>query len=221
MNRHRIFAHEWLRSMARLGLVCAAALGLWTMSASAATGRHPQDPNQVTPKAVLVLPIVNSTGEKWEDLKKRINEEIDKALAQELKTLGFDRVTEEATQTCIKGYGVDLADEESWKRDVFYDLGKAANAEYVIFAVVTSATQRMRVNFLSSVPEGDVTIKFWILNSNSRVPLLSAKSINAKARAKSNLFGEAKGSECQVEAARRAVKEAIKEAFGEKKPPAK
>lgn len=201
----------------KVGLA-ACALLLATHPLGYAQGEV-QEPAVFKDKVVLLLPVINTTGEKWEELKKRITDETSKMLAAELATAGYTVMPELDALKVLEASKIDLNDEESWRKDTFYDLGKAAQAEFVVFSPVTMATQRTRNNFLSVVPEGDVTLKVWIVNAKTRTAIISAKAINAKARAKSNVFGEARGSDCQVEAARRAAKEAIKQGFGAPKPP--
>lgn len=180
----------------------------------------PQEPETAyREKTVLLLPVFNSTGEKWVELKNRISQEAAKSLTSELAKFDLRIVPGHEVTKIIEDSKIDFSDEENWKRENFYKLANTAKTEFVVFVVVTHATQRKRENLFSEVPEGDVTLKFWILNAKTKSALLSAKAINAKARSKTNLVGEAKGSDCQVEAARRAAKEGINEAFGPPKPP--
>lgn len=183
-------------------------------STGTVVAQEPQPkPIDVKGKTAFVLPVLNVTGEKWEELKSKITTRTFLQIRNELESIGASILADEPAQSIVKESSFDLNDEENWKRDVFYDLGQRAQADYVVFAVIMQASQRTRINFFSSVPEGDVTIKFWILDVNNHEALMSAKQVNAKARAKSNMFGEAKGSECQLEAAERAVTAAIIEAF--------
>lgn len=197
-----------------------STLAMLVLSFTTVSGRSQEPAQEARPiadKQVLVLPVVNSTGEKWEDLKKRISDEVGKTVVADLTKAGYT-VVSDFDPKLIDGTEFNPNDEESWRRDTFYAIGQKSGSQYVVFMVVTNTSQKMRTNFFSAVPEGDVTLKCWIVDAKARSPLISAKSVNAKARSKSNLFGEAKGSECQVEAARRAARDAVAEAFGLKKP---
>lgn len=172
-----------------------------------------QETPKLRDKQVLVLPVINTTGEKWADLKAKICEEGGKTLVKELTDRQLGVFPSVDVRRLLEDSKLDLQDEENWRREVFFTLGEKSGSEFVVFIAVTSATQRHRVNLFSDVPEGEVTIKCWVLNVKDRKPLLSAKQIIAKARAKTNLVGEAKGSAAQVEATRRAIREAIKQAL--------
>lgn len=169
---------------------------------------------QLQDRQVLVLPVVNVTGEKWAEFKARMIDETGKVLRERLTARRFALVDElEANRLCSNAQ-VDLEDEETWRKDTFFELARQSGSRYVVFVAITQATQRTRINLFSTVPEGEVTLKCWVLDAKESKPLLSAKSVNAKARPKGNVFGEAKGTEAQIEAARRAVEAALKEALG-------
>jgi hypothetical protein len=159
--------------------------------------------------SVAILPVQNTTGEKWAELKKGLTERVQAQLLKEFTGRGFAVKGPLETKSVLDALEIDLEDEENHRREVFFNVGEKAATDYVVFFVITHNTQRTKTNLFSSVPEGEVTVKYWVMDTKQRKPILSAKSETAKARPHSALG--AKGSDQQLTAADRVVTAALKD----------
>jgi len=112
-------------------------------------------------------------------------------------------------QASLKKLNVDVTDEENYRRETFFQVGQDLATDYVVFVAVTNTAQRTRTNLFTTVPEGEVTIKYWLLDVKNHTPLFSAKQNTAKARPAA-WGGVAKGSDQQLTAADRVVKDTFK-----------
>ncbi len=149
---------------------------------------------------VAVVPFQNVSGEKWDELRTKVTTSLEKSVREQLTNRKCVLVEDAKIEMALREAKWDLGDEESWRRDSFYDLGRAVGADLVVFGVVTAQSQKMRQNAFSSVPEGEVTAKIWALDVANRQPIISAKTFSDKARAKGSL---SKGSRAQEDAAAR------------------
>lgn len=150
---------------------------------------------------VLLLPVQNTTGEKWEELRTKLNERVSNQLQKAFGERGFTTLSGEPVQKAIEDEKIDFTDEENHRKDLMYRVGDRLQADYVVFVVITHNGQKTRENLFSTVKEGEVTIKYWLLDAKKREAIASAKSETAKARPAA--FG--KGSDQQLTAADRVV----------------
>lgn len=160
---------------------------------------------------VAILPILNNSGEKWKDLKERQVAKAHEWLAAEFPSRGFDVIPMPSVLDAIKAAKVDFTDEEEWKRARFFEVGKAAQARYVLFAVITSTDQKKQDRTFYKDIEGLAEIKIWFLDCQSETPILSAKTFVG--RSGGARMGDGKGSSRQIQAAANAFDVALKEFF--------
>ena len=165
---------------------------------------------QTPAPTVAVLPVVNATGEKWVELRQKLEERLTKALALAFSERGFQLVDPTAIQASLDADKIDLKDEEFHRRDTLYKVAGAVKAKYSVLVVLTHNTQRKKQNFFTEAPEGEVTIKYWLVCTDPEEAIFSAKSETAKARPHAWL-GVAKGSDQQLTAADRVIVTAFKE----------
>jgi TolB-like protein len=165
-------------------------------------------PSEGSP-VVAILPTVNLSGEKWEELTQKMTERVNSQLAKLFAERGFTQIGSTDVEAATKQLDVDLTDEENFRKENFYKIGESVRAHFVIFVVISSSTQRIKQNLFTSAPEGEVKIKYWLLDVKNHEAIASAKSEVARARPKAWL-GVAKGSDQQLTAADRVIDQALK-----------
>lgn len=158
---------------------------------------------------VALLPIINVTGEKWEEHRKNLESRLTKKLNEVFEERAFQIVKSFEIEKVISDNKIDLLDEENHRKDVLYSIGEKVQARLVAFVVLTDNSQRTKTNFFTSTPEGEVTIKYWLVDSQTKTSIFSAKSETAKARPK--VIMGAKGSDQQLTAADRVIPAAFAE----------
>ena len=153
---------------------------------------------------VVIMPVVNISGEKW----GRLRESQTNCAYNELQSLfgerGFQQVDAKDVLKTITDQKVDLNDEEQWKRDTFYKVGEQIGADLVVYVVITDSTQRTKTSVLTVQREGNAKIKMWLLDAKNKVAIKSSKQYDAK-RVSGSFGRGAKGSALQVDAVRRAI----------------
>ncbi len=161
--------------------------------------------------SVAVMPILNSSGDKWKDLKDRQIAKSHEWLATEFASRGFDVIGMPTVLDAIKESKIDFSDEEEWKRASIFQIGKAVNAHYVLFAVITSTDQKKQNRTFYTDIEGMAEIKIWLLDCKTDTPIMSAKTFVG--RSGGNRVGDGKGSNRQIQAAANAFDVALKDFF--------
>ena len=90
-------------------------------------------------------------------------------------------------QKAITDQKMDLTDEENQRRAVFYQLGKAVNANLVVFVVIESVSRHNKSNsFFGSQKEGKALLKMWLVDADPEKPILNA--VQHEGKAASNAF---------------------------------
>ena len=110
---------------------------------------------------------------------------------EELATLftshGFRVADDAAVQRALADGKIDLSDEENQRRAVFYQIGKAAHADLVVFVVIESVSRHNKSNsFLGQQKEGKALLKLWLVDADREQPLLNA--VQHEGKAASNAF---------------------------------
>lgn len=181
---------------ALLGAVC---LGL----ASASTAFAEDKPAAVTytpaSTVVAILPVIkkedaqdDTKGGKKDAPKDAPLQERHIAKArEELATLftghGFRVADDRAVQKALAEGKIDLSDEENQRRAVFYQLGKAAHADLVVFVIIESVSRHNKSNsFFGQQKEGKALLKLWLVDADREQPLLNA--VQHEGKAASNAF---------------------------------
>lgn len=161
--------------------------------------------------SITILPVMNTSGEKWEELKTKLTERTSDQLYKVFRDRGFKIAEPGTVKAKLDELKIDLTDEENHRKDNFYKVAEGLGTDYVVFFVVTNNTQRTKNNLFSSVREGEVTVKYWLLDVKKHEPIFSAKSETAKARPHADFGVATKGSDQQLTAADRAVPAALKD----------
>lgn len=165
----------------------------------------------VGPK-VAVLPVINVSAEKWDELRKAVTDRASEEIQEQLALRVVDVIPKQEIEKAMKESQIDFDDEENWTKKSLYDIGDRVGSDYVVFVVITAQEQRTKQNFFTAVPEGEVEIKCWVVDVKSKEPILSAKSFRDKARPKGGLVN-LKGSDQQKTAAERVIRTGLKAFF--------
>ena len=124
----------------------------------------------------------------------------------------FQVVPQEQVLAALAKSGIDLNDDEEYRRDNFYAIADALGADLVMFGVITDASRNDKGGgFLGSggEKEGKARVKFWLLDAKKKKSIYSAVVKEGKAGGKSNIFATNEGNNRQINAAGNAVKELL------------
>lgn len=155
---------------------------------------------------VLVVPPMNTSGDKYEEMKQNQIDEARKTLRSRFAERGFQLVSEEESAQIFKDSGVDFADEENWRKEPLYKMGEAAHARLVVFTVIERTYQKKTERLLGESLEGYAALKTWLLDVQDKKPILSAAKFEAKSSRNANT-----GSLKQIRAVRLGLDEQLKE----------
>ena len=130
---------------------------------------------------VAILPVINQGGEK--DAKQRAEQTKrgHQELIHQFKSRGFRLVDEADIIQVCQDNDIDLQDEEQHKRATFYRIGRAVDADLVVFAVITHVDQRRVLANTSNSQklEGRASVKTWLLDVKRERPILNAAAWQA------------------------------------------
>jgi hypothetical protein len=167
----------------------------------------------VNPTVVLV-PTVNTSGEKWEDLRKKQGDKIDVYLRKEFSKRNFDVISELDVANAMKTLKFDFSDEEQQKRAFLFDLAKELKANYVYLPVIQNTEQKQQDRDLYTDKEGRTDLKIWFLDAEAQKPILSAKIYIGRS---GGFRLTLKPSDRQIQAAENAVRDSLKDVWKELK----
>jgi hypothetical protein len=179
--------------MCAAGLLCFGLTAATPALSLADTGTASRETSAVrfvpATTRVLLLPIINLSGEK--DRKQRADQTAagQKELDKQFRGRGFQIVEDGDVEKTLADLKIDLTDEENHNRANLYKIGEAVKADIVAFAVITNVDQK-RVQR----PFGDddhqlesrANIKIWLLDARQQQPILSG--VRQEAQAKNILF---------------------------------
>ena len=169
-------------------------------------------PYQPPETTVALIPVINQGGEKNEGYKAKQTENGDKELRKEFTEHGFKIADEAAVTKAIADLKVDLTDEEQQKKDTLYKIGKAANADLVVLAVITDTAQQFHQGILSNSREGKAKVKMWLLDAKAEKPIFSA--VTHEGKSGGGFFaGLDKGSARIIIAVANAERDSLKDFF--------
>lgn len=167
------------------------ALAFAVPSASVWAQKTEESPAQTAPSKgryvaaqtrVAILPVANRAGTKDETHRLKQTENAQKTLAEEFSHHGFVVVDPEIVNKVIAEAKFDIEDEEEYRKVRFYELGKAAGADLVIFVAIVEARRQDKRNLFSGVEvEGVAKIKTWFLDVQAETPILNGTIFEAKA----------------------------------------
>jgi hypothetical protein len=159
---------------------------------------------------VVVVPILNLSGEKWEELKAKQSAKATEFLTEQFTRRGFDLVPPQDVKGAIDELKLDFTDEEQQKRATLFDLGKKLNADYILLGVITHTEQKEFQRVLYKDIEGRTDAKIWFLDVRREKPILSAKTFTGRSGGNRVTL---KPSDRQIQAAANAFRDALKEFF--------
>lgn len=163
---------------------------------------------------VVVLPVVDATGEKVAERRKRQEDVCYKNMNELFTKHGFQVVEEAKVRQALADNKVDLSDEENYRRDTFYKVAKAAGGDLVVFVLITdSRTDKKTSLFKADELQGRAKIKLWFLDAKNEQAIYSAVTKEGKAGGASKLFATNEGTDRRANAAGNAVKEQLEEFF--------
>lgn len=174
--------------------------------ATALLASTPADPK---PRVVLI-PTMNESGEKWEDLKKKQNDKVDSFLREEFTRRGFEVVVKDDVTSAIKKLNIDFTDDEQLKRATMFSLGKELNADYFYIPVIVSTEQATQKRDLYDDKEGRTSVKAWFLDVKNEKPIFSAKTFNGRSGGNRITL---RPSDRQIQAAANAVRDSLADFF--------
>lgn len=160
------------------------------------------------PKAtkVAILPVLNTSGEKWKELRARQEKAAADWLRDSFKKRGFLVMEDADVAKAITSLGIDFTDEENIARANVLEVGKSVQADLVHLTVITD-TRQDGANFLES-GYGVSTVKSWLVDVKSGKPIFSARSNTARSARASH-----RTSDRQVWAIPLALSDTFKEFF--------
>ncbi len=165
--------------MKRLALLLAlSGLCLWgPRQARAAPAAY--SPASTT---VTILPVISKEDSKVDALKDRHITKAQEELAAEFTRHGFRVTADAAVQKALTDGKIDLTDEESQRRAVFYPVGKAVGANLVVFVVIESVSRHNKSNSLfGQQKEGKSLLKMWLVDADKEQPIINAVQEEGKA----------------------------------------
>lgn len=192
-----------------------------------------------TTTRVAVVPVVNASEEKWEELKERQAAKGTEVLREAFLKRGFQVLDQAAVAGAMHRLDIDLADEEQQKRETLYRLGRELRATLIVFALITGTEQRVRDLLSVSQPppvsvgpippledigkkllepfiparrEGTVKLKLWLLDVPRQRAILTAKTVQGRSIGGYFAFLD-KGSKRQVLAVGDALQALLKDFF--------
>lgn len=167
---------------------------------------------QSKPK-VAILPVINTSGEKWEQLRTSQVDTAENFLNKEFEDHGFETTPKPNVTSVLSAMKVDLTDEEQWRRQTLFDVGAKAKADFLVLVVITDTGQHKSANFFSTTAEGWVNEKIWLLDVKSKKAILSAKSVRGSSKHSEFVFGTVTGSSLQTVAVANGLRDALKDFF--------
>ncbi len=128
---------------------------------------------------VAILPVIDKSGEKDDQRKDQANAVKLEAYDQFYQR-GFQVVDEATVAKSLSDSGINFDDEEEWRKENMYKVGKAANADLVLFVVVNQAYSKVKQNAFNQQREGLAKTKVWLLDAKESKPILSAHNREGK-----------------------------------------
>ena len=92
---------------------------------------------------VVLVPLLNLSGEKWEDLKQRQVDKGNGYLREAFSARGFQAIDPSLLASKMEQLQIDLTDEEQQKRAILYEIGRAVGADLIVCALITDTDQSL------------------------------------------------------------------------------
>ncbi|MES2460077.1 MAG: hypothetical protein V4671_05795 [Armatimonadota bacterium] len=122
---------------------------------------------------VAILPVIDKSGEKDDQRRDQANAVKMEAYDQFFQR-GFQIIDEATVAKAITDSGINFDDQEEHRKDNLYKVGKALNADLVMFVVVDQAYSKLKRNLFNEQREGLAKTRTWLVDVKDQKPLLSA-----------------------------------------------
>ena len=195
-----------MRTLTCLTLVVLALTG------SVATRVAAQSARFVVPSQtrIVVLPILNETPEKWQELKDKQIQKGAEWFKEEFGGRGFQLVPSNEVLAKLSELALNFDEEQQRNTANLCKVGRALDAQLVFLGVITASGQRLIQGLLTQSKGGKVTMKLWLVDSDRGEALFEAKE--QKGRASGQVFiGTERGSTQQIKAVGNTLRDAFKE----------
>ena len=140
------------------------------------------DPKPVADTRVALIPVLNISGETWEEAKSKQSDRGNEELRALFNERSFQVIERPQVEAALKKLNVDLTDEEQHRREVFYQVGEEVKADLIAFVLITDVDQRKVAKFLVTSTEGKAKMKAWLLDVRSKKPVFSAKTFEGTSK---------------------------------------
>jgi hypothetical protein len=207
-----------MRSQNRRAFCASALFGLMLLPVSS-TGYARQDAPASPAKTyvpaettVAILPVIDRSGEKAENRRKQQAGNGYRNLIEIFYERGFKVADKGAVEKAIADAGMDLTDEEDYRRDNFYKVGETVGADLAIFAFIMHTREDTKRNLFSNgEKQGRASVKMWLVDVKQKKPIFSAVVKEGKAAGLSKLFATDEGRNRRANAVGNAIKEQFEE----------
>lgn len=159
---------------------------------------------------VALLPTVNASGEKWAELRNRQCKTIDEWALKHFALAGYSPLQPPRTRDAIRELGLDMSDEDNWRKSVVREIGQRAGADYVLFCAITFTEQKEQRRVWYKDKEGRTDVRVWLIEVSSGTALLTGKTHTGRSGGNRITFDN-KGSDRQIQAAANAVRDATRD----------
>ena len=127
---------------------------------------------------VAILPVLNTSGEKWKELRVRQEKAAATWLTETFTTRGFVLVPAEQVTAAVKDLKLDFLDEEVVNRANILKVGAAVKADLVELTILTDT--RQDGSGFGQSGYGVAELKSWLLDVKAESPIFSARSATAR-----------------------------------------
>lgn len=159
--------------------------------------------------SIAIVGVLNLSGEKWEELKKKQVRAVIDYLHTEFQKRGFSITPGHTVTQCLTDMKLDMNDEENHRRSVLYEIGRRLDVDFVLFGVIVSTRQHERTRFLYTDIEGETQAKIWLLDVRHELPVVNAKTVTGRSGGYRGAPLLIKGSDRQVQSAINAFRDAL------------
>lgn len=133
---------------------------------------------------VLILPVINGSGEK--DDRQRFDQAVkgDQELQKQFTECDFDIISGPGVHKMLIDNDIDLTNEEYWTRATLYEAGKKVGAHIVVFIVLDSVEQVRQLTPYSKDQElvARVRTRTWILDATNEKAFVAGKRTEASTK---------------------------------------
>lgn len=161
--------------------------------------------------SIAIIGVLNLSGEKWEELKKKQVTAVTDYLHAEFRKRGFRITPSHVVSQCLADMKLDVNDEENHRRSVLYEIGRQLDVDFVLFGVIISTRQHERSRFLYTDVEGETQAKIWLLDVRRETSIVSGRTFTGRSGGYRGGPLVTKGSDRQMQSAINAFRDALSE----------